>query len=90
MDSQQFKASNFPSFSHFNHPLTMPLFFDNFDSYEEEEDEENDLDIVPLDEELNQVVLTQEEEEEEEEQELPNGFSNVTDSEMDDYSPEDN
>ncbi|MFK7828067.1 MAG: hypothetical protein AB8G05_28215 [Oligoflexales bacterium] len=87
MEFQQFKSNTFINMLAFTQYLPKPLFLGSIDGYESEEgDDDEGVEIIPLDEELNQVVLNLEEEEDHEE--LPNGFSKISDSEMDDYSPE--
>ena len=72
----------------FTQSLQKPIFLGSIESYEDEDEDEDSAEIVPLDEELNQVALNMEDEEDHEE--LPNGFSKVSDSELDDYSTDDN
>ena len=51
----------------FTKSLPLPMFLGSIESYEDEEDEDDSAEIVPLDEELNQVGLNLEEEEDQEE-----------------------
>ncbi|NRA45558.1 MAG: hypothetical protein HRU09_11440 [Oligoflexales bacterium] len=88
MECQQNYTNSLVDLKKFTQSSQMPVFLGSIESYEDEEDEEDSAEIVPLDEELNQVGLDLEDDEDQDE--LPNGFSNVSDSEMDDYSQDDN